>query len=66
LEIGLKEVLCKTTEAPEKSHSVKQAGDTLKKVAGLTKRNTESAASHFVVVFRVAVSRKLGKDEILY
>jgi len=36
-----------------------------KKVAMLTKRNAEIAASHFVIVFRVAVSRKLGKYEIL-
>jgi len=32
-EKGMKEVLFKRTAAPEKSHSVTQAGDTLKKVA---------------------------------
>jgi len=31
-------VLCKTTAAPGKSHSVTQAGDTLEKVAMLTKK----------------------------
>jgi len=62
----LKEVLCKATAAPKESHSVTQAGDTLKKVAVLTKRNARVAASHFVIVFRVTVSRKSGKDDILH
>jgi len=62
----LKEMLCRTTAAPEKSHSVTQAGDTLNKVAKLTKRNAEIAASHFIIVFRIAVSRTLGKYEILH
>jgi len=57
-----RKVLCKTTAAPEKSHFVTQAGDTLKKLAMLTKRTAIFAASHFVTVFRVAVNRNLGRD----
>jgi len=38
LGTGLKEVLCTTAAVPEKSLSVTQAGDTLKKVAMLTKK----------------------------
>ena len=66
LGMHLKEVPCKTTVAPKESHSVTQAGDTLKKVAVLTKRNARIAAGHFVIVFRVTVSRKSGKDDILH
>jgi len=58
-------VLCKTTAAPGKSHSVTQAGDTLRKSQCLPKRNALIAASHFVIVFRVTVSKKLGKADIL-
>jgi len=61
----LNESATKTTMALEKSHSMTQAGDTLKKVATLTKRNATIAAGHLVNVFTVVVSRKLGKAEIL-
>jgi len=45
---------------------VTYAGDTLKKVAMLTKRNASITVSHLINVFSVTVSRKLGKDEILH
>ena len=56
----------KKEDSTRKSHSSIQAGDTLKKVAMLTKRNAEITASHFVIVFTAAVNRKSGGDEILY
>jgi len=62
----LNESATKMRIALEKSRSSTQAGDPLKKVAMLTKRNAPIMASHLINVFSVAVSRKVRKDEILY
>jgi len=66
LEIIECDCAVQSNRSERKSHSMTHAGNTLKKVAMFIKRNAPIAAIYLINVFSVTVSRKIGKDEILY